>query len=69
MLQLQVRSLISVLVRNLLEFKRPAIDSFSHRGEVIMLVPTATNGLFYDLEKRRTFGPPNQTLRDTSTGF
>jgi hypothetical protein len=56
-------------VRNLLEFKRPAIDVFSHRGEVTMLLPTATNVLLYDVEKPRTFGSPNQILRDTSTGF
>jgi len=69
MLQLQVTNLFSVLVRNLLEFKRPAIDVFSHRGEVMMLVPMATNILFYDVEKPRTFGSPNQILRDTSTGL
>jgi hypothetical protein len=69
LLQLQVSNLISVLVRNLLEFKRPVIDAFSHSAEVIMLVPIATNILFYDLEKPRTFGSPNQNLRDTGTGF
>jgi len=69
MLQLQVKSLISVLVRNLSEFKRSAINALSHHGELTVLVPMATNILFYDLEKPRTFGFPNQILRDTSTGF
>jgi hypothetical protein len=69
MLQLQVTSLISVLVWTLLEFKRPALDAFSQRGEVVVLVPMATNILFYDLEKPRAFGSPNQILHDTNTGF
>lgn len=55
--------------RNLLEFKRPAIDAFSHRGDVRMLVPMPTNVLFYDLEKPRAFGSLQQILRDTRTEF
>jgi len=55
--------------RNLLEFKRPAVDAFSHHGVVTMLVPMPTNILFYDLEQPRAFGSLNQILRDTSTEF
>jgi hypothetical protein len=69
MLQLQVASSILGLVRNLLEFKRPAIDACFPRGEVTMLVVISTNVLFYDLEKPRIFVTPNRILRDTRAGF